>query len=175
MPHDNQVSYKIKDASFRDELHDIIQSNKNKTRQKNQEKQSWRMESFTWLISLWSSRDRVPRGTPLDRPVYLMQWPNMTRLAAVPHGVRIAALLYEQASNLPDVARQLDIEQRYVFAFYSACKSIGLANISRRQIDKTFVNEQPKRHKNKSILAKLLGKLLHFGEKGEKPPISKSA
>ncbi len=165
LPHENHVSYKIKDLGFRQQLHEIMQSNKNQKTKKTQEKQSWNMESFVWLITLWSSRGRLPRGTSLSSPVYLMQWPNLTRLEALPHAVRISALLYQQPHTLPDIARQLGIEQRYVFSFYSACKAIGLANISKRQIDTTFAPEQPAVNKNKSILVKLLGRLVGFRSK----------
>ena len=118
-----------------------------------------------WLISLWSSRGRIPVGTEILKPVFLMEWPNLTRLASVPHALRIAALLYDHPYPLADAARLLGIEQRYVFAFYSACKAIGLANVSRRQIDHTFAPEPGAEPENKSILSKLLGRLKRFSEK----------
>ena len=167
IPHDNNISFKAKDASFRTELHEIIQSNKNKTTKKTLEKQSWNMEAFMWLITLWSSRGRLPKGTSLTERVYLMQWPNLTRLDSVPHGVRISALLYDKPHTLIETAQQLGIEQRYVFAFYSACKAIGLASITRRQADTIFETEKPPENKNKSILAKLLGKLVSFRSKSK--------
>ncbi len=49
-----------------------------------------------------------------------MEWPTLTRLASIPHALRIAALLYDHPYPLADAARLLGIEQRYVFAFYSA-------------------------------------------------------
>lgn len=165
LPHENHVSYKIKDLGFRQHLHEIMQSNKNQKTKKTQEKQSWNMEAFVWLITLWSSRGRLPKGTSLANPVYLMQWPNLTRLETLPHAVRISALLYQQPHTLPDIATRLGIEQRYVFSFYSACKAIGLANISKRQVDKTFAPQQSAVNKNKSILSKLLGKLAGFRRK----------
>ncbi|MDX2503800.1 MAG: hypothetical protein QNL62_04905 [Gammaproteobacteria bacterium] len=165
IPHDKNISYRVKDPSFRDELHAIMQANKNETVKKTLKKQSWDMESFTWLITLWSSRGRVPQGTDLNQPVYLIQWPNLTRLAAIPHAVRIAALLYAGPRTLADTAKQLGIKQRYVFAFYSACKAIGLANVSRRQINTLFTAEKPEHNKNQSILSKLLGKLTRFSDK----------
>ena len=120
------------------------------------------MQAFMWLITLWCSRGRVPEDCDLTQPVYLMQWPNLTRLEPIPHAVRIAALIYHQPRTLTDTAKQLGIEQRYVFAFFSACKTIGLSDISRRDVDKLFATESPKHHKNKSIMSKLLGKLVNF-------------
>ncbi len=162
---DNKPRFTPRDNAFRNELHKIIQTNKNKNLKKTLEKQSWNMESFMWLISLWSSRGRIPVGTEILKPVFLMQWPNLTRLASIPHSVRIAALLYNQPYTLTETARLLAIEQRYVFAFYSACKAIGLANVSRRQIDHTFASETPETSNNKSILSKLLNKLKRFSDK----------
>ncbi|MCK5649315.1 MAG: hypothetical protein KAI22_10580 [Gammaproteobacteria bacterium] len=167
LPHDHHISYKIKDPAFRAQLHEIIQANKNKTIKKNRENQSWNMEAFMWLITLWCSRGRLPKGTSLSNPVYLMQWPNLTRLDPVPHAVHISALLYKQPHTLLEITQQLGIEQRYVFAFYSACKSVGLAHVSRREVDKIFVPEKAARHKNKSILSKLLSKLAGFKDKSE--------
>ena len=165
IPHDQKISFTVKKNSFRDQLHEISQTNKNKTTKKTLEKQSWNMESFMWLISLWSSRGRIPEGTDLRQAVYLLQWPNLTRLASIPHSVRIAALLYDQPYRLTDAAKQLGIEQCYVFAFYSACKSIGLANVSKRRVDLLFAAEQTKTDKNTSILSKLMSKLKNVSEK----------
>ena len=160
--HDIEASYEVKTSTFRDDLNFILQANKNRSTNKVKEKHSWSMEAFMWLITLWCSRGRVPEGCDLTQPVYLMQWPNLTRLEPIPHAVRIAALIYHQPRTLTDAAKQLGIEQRYVFAFFSACKTIGLSDISRRDVDKLFVTESLKQHKNKSIMSKLLGKLLSF-------------
>lgn len=161
---ENKPHFTPRKSSFRNELHKIIQTNKHKTQKKSLEKQSWSMESFMWLISLWTSRGRIPQGTDILKPVFLMEWPNLTRLASIPHAVRIAALLYNHPYPLPRAAQLLGIEQRYVFAFYSACKAIGVANVSRRQIDHTFAAEPPEEHKNKSILSKLLSRLKGFAD-----------
>lgn len=163
--HENQVSYGVKHSSFRDDLNFIIKSRENKTANSGQKNHIWSMQAFMWLITLWCSRGRVPQGIDLVRPVYLMQWPNLTRLEPIPHAARIAALIYEQPRTLPDVAKQLGIEQRYVFAFFSACRSIGLSDISQRGVDRLFATEKPKSHKNTFILSKLLGRLVNFSNK----------
>ena len=165
IPHDKNITFQAMDNSFRTQLHEIMQSNKNKTSKKTLEKQNWDMEAFTWLITLWCSRGRIPEGIDVNQPVYLMQWPNLTRLASIPHAVRIAALLYDRPRTLIDTARQLGIEQRYVFAFFSASKSIGLANMTKRQVDKTFKVEKPEKNKNQSILSKIFNKLSRFSDK----------
>ncbi len=162
---DKKIQFIPKPASFRDELHETNQNNNNKNFKKPLIKQSWNMEAFMWLISLWTSRGRIPEGTEILKPVFLTQWPNLTRLASIPHSVRIAALLYDQPYPLVEAAQVLGINQRYVFAFYTACKSIGLANISRRQVNHLFAGGKQETNKNKSILSKLFNKLKHFSDK----------
>jgi len=150
-----QPVFSLKPESFREDLNYIIQTNTNKS----PTYYSWNMEAFVWVITLWCSRGRVPEGTDLSMPVYLMQWPNLTRLEHIPHATRIAALLYDQPRSLVDTAMQLKIKQRYVFAFYSACKAIGLSGISIREVDRLFEPEKLKHTKSKSILSKLLRKI----------------
>lgn len=165
IPYNKSASYVIKDDSFRSELQKYFPVSNNKFSNRTVEKKNWDMESFMWLISLWSSRGRIPHGINLHQPVYLLQWPNLTRLASIPHSVRIAALLYDQPYPLIEAAKKLRIEQRYVYAFYSACKAIGLAKESQRSIDQMFVPEHHKQSKNKSILSKLFKKLINFSAK----------
>ncbi len=162
--YDNDATYSVKPESFRDELDHMIKPEKGSSLNSEKNDYSWSIQAFQWLITLWCSRGRVPEGLDLESPVYLMQWPNLTRLEPLPHAVRIAALLYDQPRTLADAAKQLGIAQRYVFAFFSACNAIGLSDISRRDIDKLFVTEKPEKHKNKSIMSKLLGKLVNFSE-----------
>lgn len=156
VPHNNSVSYCVKKLPFRNKLNEVFGAD-NKTL----EQQSWDMEAFVWLVALWSSRGRVAKGTDLNKRVALMQWPNLTRLAPVPHAVRIAALLYEKPYTLTEAAKLLAIEQRYVFAFYSACKAIGLIRISRRREER---DEDHKHYNDQSLLKKILGKLLKLSK-----------
>ena len=154
-PHNNGVACYVKNLSFRSKLYEILETEKDKTLAE----QSWDMENFVWLVALWSSRGRITKETSLSTPVALMQWPNLTRLASIPHAVRIAALLYEAPYSLVKTAQLLGIEQRYVFAFYSACKSIGLAKMSQRKVERPVVH---KHYENPSLLKKILGKLLNL-------------
>jgi len=155
---DEAPTLSTKSESFRDDLDFILKANVKKSRSKH----SWNMDAFLWLITLWCSRGRVPADTDITRPVYLMQWPNLTRLEQIPHAARIAALIYDQPRTLFDTAKQLGIQQRYVFAFFSASKAIGLSDISVRDVDRLFEAEKPEKNKSKFILSKLLGKLTGF-------------
>jgi hypothetical protein len=59
-------------------------------------------------------------------PLQLNHWPNLIRLLVPPHAARIAGLWARQPVTLAQSINTLGIEQRYVFAFYSACVAQGL-------------------------------------------------
>ncbi|MFO1425555.1 MAG: hypothetical protein U1F11_00995 [Steroidobacteraceae bacterium] len=84
-------------------------------------------ESLLWQSALFSARGRLPEGTPLDEPVVMRCWPNMTRMALFPHAMRIAAVWADGPRSLLETARLLRIPQRHVFAFYSAAHALGYA------------------------------------------------
>jgi hypothetical protein len=100
---------------------------------------SWEsLEAFLWQTALWTYRGRLPAGTAVHGRVYLARWPNLTRLAEVPHAIRVAALWLAQPVSLAFTARALGIPQRYVFAFYGAAHALGLAGQARRASDYLF-------------------------------------
>lgn len=85
-------------------------------------------EKMLWLLTLWASRGRAPEKTNLDAPVILHHWPNLTRFPMIPKSIQIAALWERQPMSLMRTAESLSIPYRYVFAFYSACKALGLTD-----------------------------------------------
>jgi len=117
------------------------------------------MDAFLWQISLWTAQGRYPDGLELSKAVFLRQWPNMTRLMIFPHAMRIAALMHDQPRNLIDIAKLLNIPMQYVFAFYSAAHSIGLANQAMRQVDSMVKHERPTKPKKRGLFARILGRL----------------
>ena len=92
-----------------------------------------RDESLLWQVALWSGRGRLRRSIAIDTPVQLVQWPNFTRLVETPEAMRIAALLALGATTPMAAAARLRVPQRYVFAFVSAARAIGL--IERTALD----------------------------------------
>ncbi|MFK5948163.1 MAG: hypothetical protein QM500_05275, partial [Methylococcales bacterium] len=50
-------------------------------------------DHFLWKLAVWTSKGRYPNTIDINKPVYLMQWPNFTRLVVTPHAMRISALL----------------------------------------------------------------------------------
>lgn len=117
--------------------------------------------SYQWNIALWSALGRVPQGTPLDIPIILLHWPNLSRLQLTPHALRIAALWAERPYSLLETAKVLNIPQRYVFAFYSATHALRLAFPERRtrtrseEVPSSAPQANPKRSLFKRILAHL--------------------
>lgn len=84
------------------------------------------LDSFIWQIALWSARGRVPQGTPIDQPVKLKNWPNLTRWADVPGAMQMSALWVQQPTSVMAMARQLGLPYHYVFSFYTACLALDL-------------------------------------------------
>ena len=118
------------------------------------------IEAFIWKISLWSSRGRVPKNTNLRACAGLTAWPNLTRLEPIPDGLRITALMMRELLPLVEVAKQLNLPQRYVFSFYSAARALGYAN----NLSSSSMGIVKNQHKlaageSRSILGKLLNRL----------------
>lgn len=123
----------------------------------------WDIDVFLWKISLWSSRGRAPKQTDLKSAVYLSRWPNLSRWELVPHALQISALMTKKPIRLSSVASQLDIPQRYVFSFYSACVCMGIAGVSKRQADSLFEDSigenETETPKKQSLMGKILKRL----------------
>jgi len=105
---------------------------------KNPEVTEWSWESFLWKMALWTSRGKIPRHLDINKPVYLSEWPNFTRLQIFPHALKIAAVMKQQVKTLSNIVAQLGIDQRYVFGFFSAAYILGIADTSKRQSDQLF-------------------------------------
>lgn len=87
-------------------------------------------DALLWKASLWTARGRLPLDLDPRLPVRLTAWPNLSRLAPIPHATRIASLLSQRALSPLDVANMLKIPQRYVFSFVSATSVLGLLESS---------------------------------------------
>ncbi|BBL74757.1 hypothetical protein [Methylomagnum ishizawai] len=119
-----------------------------------------RMDALIWKVALWTSAGRVPDDIDLNRPVYLRNWPNFTRLLVFPHALRIAALLSEQPRSLLNIAETLNIRQQYVFAFFSAARALGLADQAVRQSESLIAPLPVESKKDAGLFKKILQRLL---------------
>jgi hypothetical protein len=87
------------------------------------------LNTLLWKVALWSSRGRLPVDTNINTLVNLRHWPNLTRLLAIPQFFRIAALWAKSSHSLANTQQILNIEARYICAFFSACLALDLLNI----------------------------------------------
>lgn len=135
----------------------------------------WDIDVFLWKISLWSSRGRIPKQTDLKSAVYLSRWPNLSRLELVPHALQMSALMTKKPIRLSSIANQLNIPQRYVFSFYSACVCMGIAGVSKRQADSLFEDSirknETEAHKKQSLMGKILKRLTRKSIKSERAKV----
>ncbi|MBU0654145.1 MAG: hypothetical protein KJ914_03320 [Gammaproteobacteria bacterium] len=120
------------------------------------------MEAFTWVISLLTARGRMSRNVDVNQKVALKHWPNMTRLEQFPHVMRIAALWNQRPGTAFEIARALDVPQRYVFAFYAAASTLNLFELDQTKL-KSREKETPK--ENRGLFSRLLKRLLGGGRK----------
>ena len=127
--------------------------------------ETYSTESILWQLALCASRGRLPANTPLDTPISLAHWPNLTRLQVPPHAARILSLWVRQGGSLRETVDSLNVPQRYVFALYSACSAIGLIQFGQKQIQpitpaaQPLPVEQEQVQKKQSMFRMLIGKL----------------
>lgn len=124
----------------------------------NNEVTEWSWEEFLWKIALWTARGKVPQEVDINAPVQLKFWPNLTRLQLIPHALSIAAVMRGTPLTLNAIARKLNIEQRFVFSFFTAAYTLDIAENSRQQSDTIFQSEStPLGENRQSMFQKLFG------------------
>ncbi|MCK4842502.1 MAG: hypothetical protein KAT04_11590 [Methylococcales bacterium] len=114
---------------------------------------------FLWKLAIWTSKGRYPNYIDINRPVFLKQWPNFTRLLITPHSLRISALLIEGPRTLINIADSLKIKPQYVFIFISAAAALDLVGQAERESDEIVAPPSIKKVKSSGLLGRVLGKL----------------
>lgn len=117
------------------------------------------IDAFIWKLSIWTSKGRFPANIDPNLPVFLKQWPNFTRLMLIPDAMRIAALLIKSPRTCLEIVRVLHVRPQYVFAFITACQSLGILGQSQRQADLMLSPEPPRPNQKQSLFSKILQKL----------------
>lgn len=117
------------------------------------------IDAFIWKLAIWTSKGQYPVSIDINRPVYLKQWPNFTRLVVTPHAMRIAALLIEGPRTAMNIADALNIKPQYVFVFISAAKTLGIVGQAKRKADEIIAPVEIKASKSKGILSRILDRL----------------
>jgi len=119
----------------------------------------YEMDHFLWKLAVWTSKGRYPVELDINKPMYLKQWPNFTRLIVTPHALRIAALLIQGPRTAMSIANALNIKPQYVFVFISAANVLGLVGQAKRQVDELIAPPEVKPNKAKGLLSRILGRL----------------
>ena len=120
------------------------------------------LEAFVWVSSLLTAKGRLARGVDINQKVALKHWPNLTRFEQFPHIMRIAALWNQRPSTLFDIAKALNVPQRYVFSFYTAANTLNLFELDQTKL-KSREKEKPK--ESRGLFSRLLKRLLGGGSK----------
>lgn len=128
------------------------------------------LDAFLWKLALWASRGRLPVGTDINSPLVLKRWPNLTRLLPAPHATRIAGLWAREPIVLSCCLKALNIPQRHVFAFYSACAAQGIVAPAKRALDPLLISSPTKHPQEPGLLRKLTKKIM-----GNRQTASKSS
>lgn len=122
------------------------------------ESSNYPMDAFVWELALLTSKGRVPVGTPLDKPTYLMQWPNFTRLMHSPNDMKIAAYWLRLPSSLINLSENLNVPTSDVHLIYSAAFLTGIAGEATRKSDNMIKPEKPEKHKNRNLFGSIMNK-----------------
>jgi len=119
------------------------------------------LEAFIWKLTVWTSKGRYPNGLDPNHPVHLEHWPNFTRLLLVPGAMRISALLIREDQSPNQIINTLNLKPQYVFAFLSACHSIGILKQAEKLPEQATPTLTPPTtiKKKQSLLGKILNKL----------------
>ena len=117
------------------------------------------LETFVWELAILTSKGRAPVGTPLDKPIYLMQWPNFTRLMNIPNDMKVAAYWVCLPSSLYDLSDNLNVPMNDILLLYSAASLTGLAGIARRKSDHLLRPSKPEIHVNRSLFGSIIDRL----------------
>jgi hypothetical protein len=115
------------------------------------------IDALVWKVTLWTARGRLPLGTNIESPIALHHWPNLTRLLAIPQFLRIAALWVKTPLSLRKTAEYLNIDARYVCAFFSVCNSLELTQtLSTSEVQKDLATEKKRSTAPKRLLRRIL-------------------
>lgn len=149
---------------------DVTVTNQNKTEQDiaKGKTATYSINALIWFMAILSSRGRVPEtvnGQPFDRelPIYLLHWPNFTRLEPVPHAQNIVSLWIKQPRSISSLANALNIDEKHVINLFVATQAIGLSGQAKRPGDVLFTPVNPVQHKQRGLFSSIMQKLQTIG------------
>lgn len=93
------------------------------------EKAKLKLQACIWQISIWTSRGRLIDPITPNTIIKLKAWPNMTRLAFLPEGIRLSAFLVRSPVALNTLYKLLPVSLEDVLNYIAATYSIGALEI----------------------------------------------
>ncbi len=116
-----------------------------------------------WKSALIASRGRIPVKTDLYAPIVFSHWSKISdQVLLFKHAETIATLWQRRPLSLVETLHRLRIPQRYVFAFYSASKAVGLVSSdqveNRQHNTQEFHETSTSKAKKNGIMNKLFNK-----------------
>lgn len=145
---------------------DVVVTNEKKVEEEiaKSKPNTYTIDALLWLMSILSSRGRVPTtvdGMEFDQncPVYLLHWPNLTRLEQIPHAQNIISLWIRQPRTLQDISNTLGVDRKYVNNIFIAANALGIAGQAKRPADTLFAPAKPAEHKQRGLLSRIMQKL----------------
>lgn len=88
------------------------------------------LTEYLWQIHAIAADGRLSKKIPLNRPVKLRRWPNLTRLYPLPEALRLAAFLARSPASPALTIRMLQVHSQALFNFLAAADALQLLEYS---------------------------------------------
>lgn len=112
-----------------------------------------RLDNLLWRVGIACGQGRLPVRVERTRPVYLAQWPNLTRVLPIPQAPRIAALWALRGAAVDETVSMLSIKAREVVDFYNGAWALNLITEDGGHVKRA----QRKNARNRGMLTRLIG------------------
>ena len=87
---------------------------------------SMTLTEYLWEIHAIVANGRLSKKIPLNQPVKLRRWPNLTRLHPLPEALRLAAFLARSPASPALTMRMLRVQSQALFNFLAAADALEL-------------------------------------------------
>ncbi|MDD3761090.1 MAG: response regulator [Acidithiobacillus sp.] len=91
---------------------------------------SMTVTEYLWQIHAIAADGRLSKKIPLNRPVKLRRWPNLTRLYPLPEALRLAAFLARSPASPALTIRMLQVQPQALLNFLAAADALQLLEYS---------------------------------------------
>lgn len=112
-----------------------------------------RLDDLLWRVGIACGQGRLPARAERGRTVFLSQWPNLTRLMALPQAPRVAALWALRGASVNETVALLSIKPRDVVDFYNGAWALNLVTEDGHHVKRAL----RKNARNRGLLTRLIG------------------